>query len=434
MKKQYVFRTLCFVVLLALVRAVLLYLIEPADYSIFFNRILKNKAGENNGHIDLIFLGTSRPHRTFDPVIFEKESGLDSVFNASSGLQPIEASYFMAREILGRYHPRYIVLDITAGTLYSKSGALEKMIVLDRLHGINKLQYLLDCFEPDEYLNAVSLCYRFRNNFTTEKIREIVNEKKELKENGFSQRSAGQDLYSKDGFIYSYETGYIDNTIKENYDFHDPLPEKMKYLDKIVDLCEQEGVQLFLVTSPWSMMFMYTCENYQDFTDFMKDYAASHHLSYFNLNYLRNREAWLGDDMMFDAGHVNGAGAELVSERYAQVLKSIIQKEEIPDLFYTDISQVKSEADRILAVGADIYITNNKAAVQVSSTSTENIQPLYRIQFSLDGEEFIPLTDWTNETDFEFSMESYRGTGHFLIEAMSPTGEPGAKIIYVIPI
>ena len=434
MNKKNCFHIICLLFLTIMTRALLLYLIEPADYSIFFNHTLKNKAKANDDQIDMIILGTSRPHRTFDPVIFEEVLGLNSVYNASSGLQPIEASYYMAREIIQRYHPKYMILDITAGTLYSQNATLEKVIVLDRLHGINKLEYLINCFEPEEYLNALSLCYRFRNNFTADKIRDIVEEKKTLKNNGYTERWAGEDLYTKNGFIYSYQTGKIDNTLSENYNYGNPLPKKMEYLNKIVNLCGDNGIQLFLVTSPWSMMFMYTSKNYQDFTDFMTEYASAHNLSYFNLNYLRGRETWLGDDLMFDAGHVNGAGAELVSEKYAQILKSLIRKEEIPDLLYEDISEVKKSADRILGIGADISIVDLTATVHISSTQTENIDPLYRVQLSTDDVNFTPLTDWTSETDFRFPMEGYKGTAHFLIEAMSPTGEPGVDITYHIPI
>ena len=158
MNKKNFLNFICLLFLTVMTRSFLLYLIEPADYSIYFNQTLKNKAKANEGQIDMIILGTSRPHRTFDPVIFEEMLDLNSVYNASSGLQPIEASYYIAKEIIQRYHPKYMILDITAGTLYSQNATLEKVIVLDRLHGINKLEYLINCFEPEEYLNALSLC------------------------------------------------------------------------------------------------------------------------------------------------------------------------------------------------------------------------------------------------------------------------------------
>lgn len=432
--KKDLLHLLCLAALFFLGRAALLYLIEPADYSLYFNRTLKNKAEANNNRIDMVILGTSRPHRTFSPAVLEEELGLGSVFNASSGLQPLEASYYMLKEISGRYRPRYAVLDITSMTFFSKSNTLEKVIVLDRLHGINKLEYLLKGFSPDEYLNAISLCYRFRNNFTAEKIKEIVQEKQMLKENGYTERRAGEDLYTDSGFIYSYRTGDIENAFPGRYDFKKILPGRIKTLENIIRFCEENGIRLFFVTTPTSMMNLFQTENYQDFTDYFTDFAAAHNIPYVNLNYLRDREEWLGDDMMYDAGHVNGAGADLVSARYAQVLRAVLENREIPDIFYENAEETKSTADRILALRADISITDLTARIRLSSCQTADIEPLFRISLSTDEQNYIPLTGWTDKTEFEFDMSEYRGTAHFLIEAMSPAGQPGTEITYHIPI
>ncbi len=434
MNKKNLLQLACLIMFLLIGRTVLLYLIEPADYSIYFNRILKNKANANNGHIDLLFIGTSRPHRTFSPEVFEKELGLTSVFNASSGLQPLDASYYMLKEIGSRYKPKYAVMDITGMTFFNTNETLEKVIVLDRLHGINKIEYLLNGFRPDEYLNAVSLCYRFRNNFTFETMKEIVHEKQVLRENGYTQRWADQDLYTDSGFIYSYQTGDIENALPGKYDFEKVLPERYEYLEKIISYCEQNGIRLFFVTTPTSIMNLFQTANYQEFTDHVTDFAADHNIPYVNLNYLKNREEWLGDDLMFDAGHVNGAGAELVSARYAQVIKAILTGDEIPDIFYANAEEVKSTADRILALRAKITITDLIASVRLTSCQPDNIKPLYRISFSTDDRNFIPITEWTEKTEFSFDMSKYRGTAHFLIEAMSTTGEPGTSIKYHIPI
>jgi len=435
MNRKRILQLVCLVILLAAVRSLVLYLIEPADYSLFFNHILANKAAKNNGHIDMVFLGTSRSHRTFDPAVFEEELGLDSVFNASSGLQPVSGSYYLLRELIERYHPDYAVMDVTAGTLFNQSATLEKLIVLDRLHGRNWFEFLLRDFSPDEYLNALSHCYRFRNNFTPEKIREIVQEKKDLRANGYSERRAGEDLYTADGFIYSYLTGVVENGPGENiYDFDRIVPENLAYLEKIVDLCEENHVRLFLVTSTWPMMQLFYNKNYQELTDYFAAFAESHQLSYFNLNYLKDRETWLGDDVMFDSGHVNGEGADRTSEKYAQVLKAVMNGEEVPDIFCRDVTEVKAEVNRILALHADIIISDLKAKIHITSTQPDAITPLYRINFSEDGETYFPMTDWSEQIDYELDLSAYRGTAHFLIEAVGSAGEPGKTITYHVPI
>lgn len=436
MKRNRILSLIFLLVLLLAVRALVLYLIEPVDYSIYFNRILKNKAEAHQEHIDLVFAGASRTLRTFDPSVFEEELGLDCVFNAASGLQPVESSYYMLKEVIGRYHPQYVVLGVSWDGLLESNSTLAKVIVLDRLHGKNKLDYLRDAFTPDEYLNAVSLVYRFRNNFTPEKISENLREKRELRENGYTQRLAPPDLYPDNGFIYSYQTGDIPNYGPIRYDPKKIDPKKADFLEKIADLCEGNGIRLFLVSAPTTVMTLYRVTGYQKAVDYYAEFAAAHGIDYVNLNYLRGREDWLGDELMFDFNHVNGEGAERVSLKYAEYLNALIRGEETPDMFYRDLAEFQSEVDRIIAVGADISIGGLKATVHISSRQTEGITPLYRIQISKDDETYIPLTDWTEETDFEFDVSAYResGTAHFLIEASSPTGEPGCSVKYHEPV
>ena len=434
-KKKRIIYFLCFLLLFFLVRAAVLYLIEPVDYSIFFNHTIKNKAARNDNHIDMVFIGASRPQRSFDPEVFEKELGLSSVYNASSGLQLIESSYYMLKEVAERYSVDYAVLGVTTGTIFNGNSTLAKVIVLDRLHGWNKIEYLLNCFEPDEYLNALSLCYRFRNNFNLEFIKKNLKEKSTLRSNHYSERWDDPDLYKENGFVYSYQTGEIESGTLGNVDLNGINPVKLEYLEKIVKYCEDKHITLFLVIPPRSMMHLYSFTNYQDIVDFYTDFAARHNIPVTNLNYLRGREEWLGDDMMFDSGHVNGEGAERVSEKYASILKALISNEVEPDLFYQDIAELKADVHRILAVGADIKITDLVAKVKIRSIQTDDIEPLYRIRFknNEDGE-LILLADWTDKTEFEFDLSAYRGTAHFLIEAMDPGGFPGAIMNYNIPI
>ncbi len=434
MNKRRLIHFFTLLILLIIGRTLILFLIEPVDYSIFFNRILKNKAAKNGEKIDMVFAGASRTLRTFDPVIFENELGMNAIFNAASGLQPIEASYYMLKEVIGRYHPSYAVLGVAWDGMKESNSTLAKVIVLDRLTGKNKLDFLRDAFSPDEYLDAVSLCYRFRNNFTADKIRDNIREKAELRQNGYSRRLSPPDLYPDNGFIYSYQVGDIPNYAPTRFDPENINSEKTKYLDKIRELCETNGIRLFLVSAPTTMMTLYRVADYQKAVDFYSEYASAHGLDYVNLNYLRGREEWLGDNLMFDFNHVNGEGADLVSQKYAEYLKARISGEDPPDLFYTDLEELQQDVHRIIAVGADIYISNLQASVRISSRQSEGITPLYRVRISQDDENFTALTDWTEKTDFVFDVSAYRGTVHFLIEAMSPTGEPGCSIKYHKPI
>ena len=431
MKKKRIIQFFTLIFLLIAGRFFILFLIEPVDYSIFFNKILDNKATTHDNQIDMVIVGGSRGLRTFDPDIFEKELGLDCVFNGSSGLQPIESSYYMLKELINRYHPKYAIVALSWDELFNNNSTLAKVIVYDRLTGLNKLEYLWNAFTPDEYLNTISLCYRFRDNFNRDFIPANIKEKFDLYKNNYSERLSYPDLYKDNGFIYSYQSGDIPNYGAIVFDPGAIDTKKAAYLEKITELCRQEQVKLFLVSAPTTIMTLYRVENYQLAVDYYLNFAEKHGLNYVNLNYLQEREDWLPDKLMFDFNHVNGEGAEIVSEKYAKYLKTILSGEEAPDIFYKNLTDLQAEVHRIIAVGADISITNLHASVKISSRQTDEITPLYRVHFSQDDENYIPLTDWTSETDFIFDLSAYRGMAYFLIEAKSLTGEPGNSVKYM---
>ena len=434
MRKEKILQPVFLLLFLIIGRAFVLLLIEPVDYSIYFNRILKDRAAENGNHINMVFAGASRTLRTFDPDIFEEEIGLARVFNAASGLQPIEASYYMLKEVISRYHLEYAVLGVSWDGLLRGNNTLAKLIVLDRLSFKNRLDFIRNGFRQREYPDAISLCWRFRNNFTAEKIRENILEKITLEKNGYSERLSMPDLYEDNGFIYSYLAGDIPNYGDIAYEPEKIDPKKEQILENIVQLCEENHVRLFLVSAPTTVMSLYRTADYQKAVDYYAEFAAAHGLDYVNLNYLRGREEWLGDHLMFDFNHVNGEGAELVSRKYAEYLNALIHDQEPPDMFYADLADFQSEVHRIIAIRGDISITDLKAKVRIISRQTDGITPLFRISISPDDETYTPLTDWTEKTDFEFDVSAYKDTVHFLIEAISPTGEPGCTIKYHMPV
>ena len=434
MIKKRLLHLLCLIMLIIAGRALILYLIQPVDYSIYFDHILKNKTEANNDRIDMVFAGASRTLRTFDPDIFEEELDMDCVFNAASGLQPIEASYYMLRELIERYHPKYAVLGVSWEGLLGSDSTLAKVIVLDRLHGKNKFDYLQNGFSADEYPDALSLCYRFRKNLTPAKIREIISDKAEMRKNGWSQRLSPPDLYKDNGFIYSYQVGDIPNYGDNDYDPGRINGKKAEMLEKITVLCAENGVRLFLVSAPTTIMNLYRTGGYQDAVDYYSEFAAAHGIDYVNLNYLKDREEWLGDKLMFDFNHVNGEGAELVSKKYAEYLKTVLNDQADPDMFYHDLAELQTTVHRIIAVGAKISITDLKADIRISSRQTDGIRPQYRILISQDDENYTPLTEWTEKTSFVFDVSAYHDSVYFLIEAISPTGEPGCTIKYNVPV
>ena len=165
------------IILLVSMLGVFLYsigkVLTPVSYTTYYLHDVE-KIKENGEDVDLIILGSSRSLKSFVPQVFEQEMGLSGALNASTAAQPIEGSYYALKELLKDFHSKYVVLSVVFNGF---SGGIKtwylqnKLLVYDRLSGLNRLEYLVDCFKPEDYIYSV-YAYRFRNNLSS--ISEIT--------------------------------------------------------------------------------------------------------------------------------------------------------------------------------------------------------------------------------------------------------------------
>ncbi len=383
-------------------------LLEPISYATYFNHDIKELKAEN-ADADLIFVGASRVYRSFVPEIFETELEMDNVINAGSSSQPISGSYFQLKELFQSFNPEYVVLGVSGDALRSEYYTQANLIVLDRLHGLNRLQYAFEVFKPVDLPYVFLDSFRFRNNLSPYTIEKNIREKLALSETGFEDNASDEEFYADKGFVYSH-TEFIDGnvTIMEPINAHSDLNySELEYLDKIVKLCEEKNTKLILVTGPTTMMRIYNSEVYQACHEWYCSYAEKNELTYHNLNYLRDRESFLPDSLMHDYNHVNGEGARVISKIYAEILSKTIAGENTDEYFYASFEELTRDVNRVVAVEAEIVTDNDVAEISLRSLHNEDVKPLYQISASHDGENYEVLLDWTYASEFELDVSEY---------------------------
>ena len=185
--------------------------------------------------------------------------------------------------------------------------------------------------------------------------------------------------------------------------------ENKKYLDACVDLCKKNDINLYLVVGPTSVMRLYYIENYQEANDYYNNYAKENGLIYHNLNYLKDRETFLPDTMMFDYNHVNGEGAYIITEMYSEILKKDMEGIDTSEYFYDDLDSLKADVNRIVSVGAEISIEDTVAHIEIMSLQNDDITPYYQIEISEDKENYTVLTEWTTQSELELELPRESG-------------------------
>lgn len=401
------------IIYLAVMTKVIGDAIEPVSYAMYFNHDLEC-IEEQGRQVDMVLLGASRVYRTFVPEIIEEELGMDCVINAASAVQPMCGTYYQLEELIKRFCPKNVIIGLSWDSLTDDSARQRRLIVYDRLTGFTKAKYALNCFEFDEWLYLID-AYRFRSNFDIEKFREINDKKQRLIQADYNLRESADEYneaeyYADKGFVYSAHSlkdGNIPMKGEGVFSVEDIDDENKKYLDDCVKLCRKNGINLYLVVGPTSLMRMYNIDNYQGADDYFSDYAKENGLIYNNLNYIKNRETILPDSKMFDYNHVSGEGAYEISSLYMEILKKEIQGIDVSDYFYDNMDELKADVNRVVSVEAEFSIQDSKARIEAVSLHNDDVIPLYQIEISEDGENYDVLKKWTKDSVFDIKLPDH---------------------------
>lgn len=399
----------CLIVYLVVTESVLGYILTPESYSWSYNYDVRELEKENAA-VDMIFIGASRTLRTFNPKVFEEEMHLSNCLNAGSSLQLISGTYHHLNYLLTKFKPRYVVLGVTWDGLIERENSLQsKLIINDRMGGIsaNKLRYEIDVFTMEEMPYLLD-SWRFKNYFEADAIRNNLDSRNNLKKNNYIGADFGiGSYYAGKGFVYSHSTISNGNTPMleaKSFCVDNIDSEKLSYLNKIVKLCKDNDIVLCMVSAPMTVARMYQIDGYSEAVEWYENYAKENGILYHNTNYLKDREAFLPDNMMHDFNHVNGKGAEVVSTKYAEILKKELDGKNTKDYFYKNFEEFAESVERIAATGANIKVTGNTLNITVDSVHNTDVIPEYEILLSLDGNEYCVQQTYSVKTSYTLEL------------------------------
>ena len=408
-KNKKILNIITFICILLIGEFVLTITLEPTSYANYFNHDIK-VIEETDADVNMIFVGASRVYRSFVPGIFEEKLGMDTVINAGSSSQSISGSYYQLKELLNKFEPSYVVLGVTGDALWGEYYTQANLIVSDRLHGYNRLSYVFDVFKPEDYPYFFLNSYRFRNNLSPRAIINNIKSKTKLISDKYKDDSSKLEYYCDTGFVYSnaaYIAGNVEikSPIEANREMN--LGE-LQYLDKMVELCHNKNITLYLVTAPTTMMRIYNSPDYEYAHKWYADYAEKHNLIYRNLNLLKHRETLIPDTLMHDYNHLNGEGAMVISDIYADILKADMSGKSVDEYFHTSLDELDVEVNRVIAVKADIEEKNSTLIIDVDSLHSERYTPQYSVHISNGSEEYKTVVEWTSDTSFIIDVSEYK--------------------------
>lgn len=267
--------------------------------------------------VDVLFLGSSHTACGFDPQELYNHSGITS-YNLGNNSQPVWLSYYWLKEALKYQSPKAVVLDCY---FLFMDGKTENREALDDMHwGTVKWQAVNTVCRYNENLSRLS--YFFPN------IRFHGRWEDDLKERDFVWGESIKTPARLKGFFINgvKKCGYQDfipfevqDSDKEGFQ-----PEAEEYLDKIVELCRDNNIELVLIKTP---TLSETVERYNT----IADYAKEHQLKFYDFNE-KNLYEEIGFDYANDMNdsstqegknaHANFVGAKKMTWYVGDILQS----------------------------------------------------------------------------------------------------------------
>lgn len=276
-------------------------------------RVDRSKDGDyfrnlDENSIDVLCLGSSHMQYAFSPGVFYTDTGYYSYILGSS-CQPYDQSYYLLEEALKTQHPSLVIMDVFtflpgsqvcyADANYYK--AEEMMTEETRLKAAASIPDTVE--DKDAYLFDLILNHDHWKTMAITNLEEIAAETKQAEgyhwELGYVRQEPTVYQYTP---LMTYEVDYkveLSDTEK-------------KWLDAMIDLCDQENIQLLFIKTPYTI----------DQADTNKlsavwEYLDSRNATYIDFIQLADEIDWF-TDMDGDTWHNNSWGAEIVTDYLAQ--------------------------------------------------------------------------------------------------------------------
>lgn len=259
---------------------------------------------EAGGH-DVVFIGDCEVYSNFSPMEMYRQQGITAYVRGNSQ-QLIWQSYHMMHEMFRYESPKVVVWNVNAMRYSEPISEAFNRLAIDRMRwsadkvGIIRASML----EEENFWSYVFPVLRYHSRFD------------ELTAEDLEWFTGWQDN-SFNGYLMKKEVLPLENLPRMR-----PLPDYSfgeicwEYLDKMRELCEENGAELILIKAPSVYPFWY-----DEYDAQIEDYAREHGLAFYNfLDYVESMGIDYSTDT-YDAGlHMNLSGATKLSAFFGEIL------------------------------------------------------------------------------------------------------------------
>lgn len=300
MKKRVVFiRLLSFAILFVLLFYLTTEVLKDKRVVLEYDVTSKVKGfyAEPDKSLDFVFIGSSQLYADIAPNVLFSEYGMTS-YDFCANEQPLWISYYYIKEALKHQKPKAIVMDVFTvyGDDYEKNGVTH--INLDDLPwNLNKINAIKNAVRPKDRMEFYFELVRYHDTWESLDAHKIRNT--------FYHKNNPYKGYSPFVVAHTYEDTAKEEVVHQT--LKTPIPDRAKlWLDKIVALTKEEGVDLIFIKTPNGNAKRQMLYNSVD------EYAKEKNIPFLNMNVIFDGEA-----------HINVLQAEKVTRYLGSYLKDL---------------------------------------------------------------------------------------------------------------
>ena len=254
---------------------------------------------------DVVFIGDCELYENISPVVLWEKYGINSYIRGTAQ-QLIWQSYYLMEETLQYEKPDVIVFNVLSMKYNEPQKETYNRMTIDGMKwSKSKVGSIrASMTEEESFIDYVFPILRYHSRWS------------ELNGEDF-RYFWKKDKVTHNGYYMRVDVLPAENIpagrILADYRFGDNAYD---YLDKMVELCEKNGVELVLVKAPSLVPYWYDEWEVQ-----MEDYAKEHNLKYYNFLEMTDEMGldWTTDT--YDAGlHLNLSGAEKMADYFGKIL------------------------------------------------------------------------------------------------------------------
>lgn len=254
---------------------------------------------------DVVFVGDCELYENISPAVLWQNYGINSYIRGSAQ-QLIWQSYYLMEETLKYETPDVFVFNVLSMKYDEPQKEAYNRMTLDGMKwSVTKCKDIYASMMPDEnFIDYVFPILRYHSRWS------------DLEADDFTY------LFDRDTVTFNGYYMRVDVKAAEDVPVGKPLGDytfgdnAYYYLDKMVELCEENNVELVLVKAP--SLYPYW---YDEWDAQMVAYAEEHGLKYYNFLDVTEEIGLDFTEDTYDAGlHLNLSGAEKLSDYFGNIL------------------------------------------------------------------------------------------------------------------